>query len=117
MYHSKNNYMKKLVLYLLCPLLILVLMNACQKVGVPITTELTPAVFPQNASQFIEASGPPYAAFRGNFALDYWFMQSLISDEAILPARGGNWYDPSNGYNNIHLHNWGPANGWTNSTW
>jgi starch-binding outer membrane protein, SusD/RagB family len=117
MYHSKNNYMKKLVVYILCCLFLLVFGLACQKVGVPITTELTPAVFPQNASQFIEASGPPYAALRGNFALDYWFMQSLSSDEAILPARGGNWYDPSNGYNNIHLHNWTPANGWTNTTW
>ena len=109
--------MKKVLTYIIFTALIGFSLSSCQKVGVPVTTELTPNVFPQNASQFIEASGPPYAALRGNFALDYWFLQSLSSDEAILPARGGNWYDPSNGYNNVHLHNWGPANGWTNSTW
>ncbi|TDW97048.1 RagB/SusD family nutrient uptake outer membrane protein [Dinghuibacter silviterrae] len=105
--------MKKITLYILAAFVL----GACQKVGVAVTTELTPQVFPQNNQQFIEASGPPYAALRGNFSLDYWFMQTLSTDEAILPARGGNWYDPSNGYNNLHYHNWGPANGWTNSCW
>ena len=113
----KNSNMKKLLIYILFPVLLLVLLYSCQKVGVKISTELTPDVFPQNSTQFIQASGPPYAALRGNFELDYWFIQSLSSDEAILPARGGNWYDASNGYNHIHLHDWTSTNGWTNSTW
>ena len=99
----KTRNMKKVLTYIIFTALIGFSLSSCQKVGVPVTTELTPNVFPQNAAQFIEASGPPYAALRGNFALDYWFLQSLSSDEAILPARGGNWYDPSNGYNNVHL--------------
>lgn len=96
--------------------LIVYLTTACHDVNVPVNTELTPDIFPQNSSQFIQASGPPYAAFRGNFSLDYWFIQSLSTDEAILPARGGNWYD-NQGYLMLHYHNWTKDHGTTNSVW
>ncbi|QMW05480.1 RagB/SusD family nutrient uptake outer membrane protein [Spirosoma foliorum] len=96
--------------------LITFLITACHDVTVPVNTELTPDIFPQNSSQFIQASGPPYAALRGNFSLDYWFMQSLSTDEAILPARGGNWYD-NQGYLMLHYHSWTKDHGTTNSTW
>ncbi|MBD2755422.1 RagB/SusD family nutrient uptake outer membrane protein [Spirosoma validum] len=92
------------------------LTTACHDINVPVNTELTPDIFPQNSSQFIQASGPPYAALRGNFSLDYWFMQSLSSDEAILPARGGNWYDNQN-YRMLHYHNWTKDHGSTNGAW
>ncbi len=96
--------------------LLVYLMTACHDIEVPISTALTPDVFPQTSAQFIQASGPPYAALRGNFSLDYWFMQSLSSDEAILPARGGNWFDNQN-YRMLHYHNWTKDHGWTNSCW
>ena len=96
--------------------LLVYLTTACHDLDVPVSTQLTPDVFPQNSSQFIQASGPPYAALRGNFALDYWFIQSLSTDEAILPARGGNWYDNQN-YRMLHYHNWTKDHGWTNSVW
>ncbi len=99
-----------------CWILLLLVFTACHKLDVPVKTELTPEVFPQNPSQFIQASGPVYVAFRGNFSLDYWFMQSLSTDEAILPARGGNWYDGQN-YAMLHYHNWTKDHGWTNGCW
>ena len=88
----------------------------CHKVDVPITTQLTPEVFPQNAAQFVQASGPAYVALRGNFAIDYWFIQSCTTDESIMPARGGNWYDNQN-YRMLHYHDWTKDHGWTNSNW
>ncbi|GGA89704.1 RagB/SusD family nutrient uptake outer membrane protein [Puia dinghuensis] len=103
--------------YIVCIVLAAASLCGCQKVGVNIKTELSPAVFPQSQSQLVSVLGSSYAALRGNYALDYYFMQSLTTDEAILPARGGNWYDPANGYNNLHYHNWTRDNGWTNSTW
>lgn len=109
--------MKKLFSYILFPAALLAALSGCQKVSVPITTELTPDVFPQTQAQLQSVIGSAYGAFRGNFELDYWFLQSLSTDEAILPARGGNWYDASNGYNHVHLHDWASDNGWTNSTW
>jgi hypothetical protein len=91
-------------------------MPFCHKLDVPITSELTPDVFPQNQSQFIQAAGPAYAALRGNFSLDYHFMQSQSTDESIMPARGGNWYDNQN-YRMLHYHSWTPDHGFTGSGW
>src|ERR1700759_2680834 len=105
--------MKKYLVYI-C---LAAVLGSCQKAGVNIKTELTPDVFPSTQPQLVSVLGSAYAALRGNYALDYFFMQSLTTDEAILPARGGNWYDPANGYNNLHYHNWTRDNGWTNSTW
>ena len=97
-------------------LLMLNFLLACHQIDVPVSTELTPDIFPQNASQFIQASGPPYAALRGNFSIDYWFMQSETTDESIMTARGGNWFDNQN-YRMLHYHSWTKDHGWTNSTW
>lgn len=108
--------MKKLLISSGFVVLVMYLTTACHDVEVPVRTQLTPDVFPQNSTQFIQASGPPYAALRGNFALDYWFMQSLSTDEAILPARGGNWFDNQN-YMMLHYHNWTQDHGWTNAAW
>ena len=107
--------MKKSINYTI--LLALIFMGAaCHKLDVPITTQLTPDVFPQNPSQFIQASGPAYVALRGNFSIDYWFIQSLSTDESIMPARGGNWYDNQN-YRMMHYHDWTKDHGWTNANW
>lgn len=107
--------MKKIVSNIkILPLLVFI--AGCHKLDVPITTQLTPDVFPQNPAQFVQASCPAYVALRGNFSLDYWFMQSESTDESIMTARGGNWYDNQN-YRALHYHDWTKDHGWTNSTW
>lgn len=97
-------------------LLLALLVFGCHKIDVPVNTQLTPDIFPQTTAQFIQASGPPYAALRGNFSLDYWFIQTLTTDEAILPARGGNWYD-NRGYIDMHYHSWTKDHGASGSCW
>lgn len=96
--------------------LLITTITACHKIDVPITSELTPNVFPQNEAQFIQAIGPAYTALRGDFAISYWFTQSLSSDEAIMPARGGNWYDNQN-YRMLHYHDWTRDHGFTGASW
>lgn len=108
--------MKKIAQHISILIVTAGLLAGCHKIDVPVTTALTPDVFPQTDAQFIQETGPVYVAFRGNFALDYWFMQTLSTDEAILPARGGNWYD-NKGYMSTHLHDWTRDHGWTNSCW
>ncbi len=108
--------MKKIFKYISLPILALGLLWSCHDIDVPITTQLTPDVFPSDSAQFVQASGTAYAALRGNYALDYWFMQTLSTDEAILPARGGNWYDNKN-YLMLHYHTWTPDHPWTASCW
>jgi hypothetical protein len=108
--------MKKLIYYTIVSILLTVFFASCQKLDVVIDTQLTPDAFPKDSVQFIQATGPAYAALRGNFSLDYFFMQTLSSNEAILPARGGNWLD-NNNYKLLHYHTWTKDHPWTNSCW
>lgn len=89
---------------------------ACHDLDVPVTTQLTPEIFPQTPTQFIQAAGPTYNSFRQNYSTDYWFLQSLSTDEAILPARGGNWYDGGR-YEQHHKHTWNQDNAHVQSAW
>lgn len=92
------------------------LLFACHDLEVPVENALTQANFPTRTEHFIQASGPTYTSFRGSIALSYWFLQSLSSDESILPARGGNWYDGAR-YFQLHQHNWNPDNAQIDGTW
>jgi starch-binding outer membrane protein, SusD/RagB family len=102
--------MKKILKYIGLPILMVGLLGSCEDLDVPITTQLTPDVFPQNSTQYIQASGAVYAAFRGDFAFSWWWSQSITTDEAIMPARGGNWFD-NRGYACQHYHDWTADNG------
>lgn len=108
--------MKKIHKYLGLSIAIIGLLWSCDNLEVPITTQLTPDVFPQNSEQYIQAAGPVYAAFRGEFAFAWWWTSSLTTDEAILPARGGNWFDNRN-YISLHMHDWTPDSGNLSSLW
>lgn len=108
--------MKKIINYTIVSIILIVLFSSCQKLDVVIDTQLTPDAFPKDSIQFIQATGPAYAALRGNFSLDYFFLVTLSTDEAILPARGGNWYD-NQGYRLLHYHEWTKDHAGTNSTW
>jgi len=90
-----------------------VLFCSCHKLDVPITSELTPNVFPQDSAQFIQAEGPAYVALRGSYGVEYFFMQTLSTDEEILPARGGNWFN-SGENQQLHYHSW---NAYMESMW
>ncbi|HZL08840.1 MAG TPA: RagB/SusD family nutrient uptake outer membrane protein [Prolixibacteraceae bacterium] len=107
--------MKKLIIFFILPILAGFVV-ACHDIEVPITTQMTPDVFPQNDEQYTQTAGAAYATLRGNYALDYHFITTLSTDEGILPARGGNWYDNQN-YSKLHYHNWDKDHGWTNSAW
>jgi hypothetical protein len=108
--------MKKIFNYIGLSGVLAFTMMACHKVDVPVTTQLIPELFPTNSAQFIQAAGPAYMALRGGYSLEYHFMQSLSTDEGIMPARGGNWYDNRN-YIDLHYHTWTKDHPLSNSTW
>jgi len=108
--------MKKLLTYSISIGWLFFVLSACHKVEVPVSTELTPDVFPQDSAQFVQAAGPAYVALRGNYGVEYFFQQSFSTDEGIMPARGGNWYD--GGQNKeMHYHSWTRDNGYVNGNW
>jgi len=108
--------MKKILNYIIVPALLLTAVTSCHKLDVPITTQLTPDVFPQDSAQFISASGPAYVALRGNYATEYFFQQCYSTEEGIMPARGGNWYDGRQNLD-MHYHSWTKDNPYVASNW
>ena len=72
--------MKRLFKYLYIPLLLAGIFASCHKIEVPISTELTPSIFPQDSNQFIQASGPAYVALRGNWSTEYFFQQCYSTE-------------------------------------
>jgi hypothetical protein len=105
---QKNNYT-----YILAGILLL---SACTKTDVPVEDQLTPQNFPATDQQFILASGPAYISFRGTFCTAYWQLQTLSTDEAILPGRAGGWYDGGR-YQQMHYHSWTPDNPIVGDSW
>jgi len=101
--------------YLVLPALMISLYS-CHKLDVAPNSELTSSVFPTTDAQYKALIGPIYTALRGNWSVDYWFTQTLSTDEAILPSFGSNWYD-GNKYQELHRHTWTKDNAWVNSTW
>lgn len=81
------------------------MIHACHDLDVPLKSKLTPETFPTKPEHFLQLSGTVYSQFRENYAGAYWFMQVLSTDEAMLPARGGNWLDGGR-YQQLHLHTW-----------
>ncbi|AEW03507.1 carbohydrate-binding protein SusD [Niastella koreensis] len=108
--------MKKRLIYIVASLMAAGVMVSCHKVTVKATTELTPDVYPQDSASFISASGPAYVALRGNVAAEYFFQQTYSTDEGIMPARGGNWYDGGQNME-MHYHTWTRDNGYLNGNW
>ena len=108
--------MKKLFIGILGILSVATIISSCQKINVPVTSEITPAVYPLTPSQFTSAEGPVYIAARNDFSGSYWFAQSCSTDEAVLPTFGSNWLD-GNKYVELHRHTWTKDNAWVNSTW
>ncbi|OQP51657.1 hypothetical protein A4D02_25085 [Niastella koreensis] len=94
----------------------LLVLGACTKIDVPVENQLTPQSFPETDQQFIAAVGPAYVSFRGSFCLAYWQLQTLSTDEAILPSRAGGWYDGGR-YQQLHYHSWTPDNPIVGDSW
>lgn len=90
---------------LLLLLLVIVGATSCRKMEVETPGFFTSANFPVSESQYIAATGPVYITFRGEIPLSYWFLQSFSTDEAILPAHNGSWYDGGR-YMQLHMHTW-----------
>jgi hypothetical protein len=92
------------------------LIAACTKLDVPVQSQLTPGNFPATPAEYIAASGPAYTQLRNQYAQSYWFMQELSTDEAIIIARAGNWYDGGK-WRDLHYHSWTIDHELVNGTW
>ena len=101
--------------YILAIIMVGVL-NSCHDLETEISTQLTKDNFPTREEHFVAAAASSYSAFRSDYAVKYWFLQTLTTDEAIMPARGGNWYDLAR-YEQLHKHTWNADHGFVLDTW
>lgn len=95
-------------------------LSGCRKLDVDVESRYTPGNFPTNNASYAAAVGAVYAQLASSksgdatyfmngtgfsYGVDYWMLQELSTDEAIIPARDGN-YDDGGKYRFLHLHTW-----------
>src|SRR4051812_27481154 len=79
--------------------------GSCTKLDVPVESQYVQANFPKTTADYIALLGTMYSNLSSNYAVPYWRMQELSTDEAIIPARDGN-YDDGGQYRQLHYHTW-----------
>lgn len=92
------------------------LFTSCHKIEVPVTSEITPDVYPQTDAQFSSASGPVYINLRSEYATTHFFLQSMTTDESLLATFAADWID-GNRYLDLHRHTWTKDNAVVGSGW
>jgi hypothetical protein len=96
--------MKKI--FILCATVaMLVSSYSCTKLDVPVESQYVKSNFPVTDADYNALIGTIYANLSSQFAVPYWRMQELSTDEAILPARDGN-FDDGGQYRQLHYHTW-----------
>jgi len=89
---------------------------ACTKLKVPVESQYVSSNFPTTANDYAALFGTMYSNLSSNFAVTYWRMQELSTDEAILPARDGN-FDDGGQYRQMHYHTWNYDHPYVTGIW
>ncbi|MDB5061057.1 MAG: hypothetical protein JWP67_900, partial [Mucilaginibacter sp.] len=96
--------MKKIII--LCAAVVVIMSTySCTKLDVPVESQYVKSNFPVTDADFNALTGTIYSNLSSNYAVPYWRMQELSTDEAILPARDGN-FDDGGQYRQLHYHSW-----------
>jgi hypothetical protein len=96
--------MKKI--FILCAAVVVIMSTySCTKLDVPVESQYVKSNFPVTDADFNALTGTIYSNLSSNYAVPYWRMQELSTDEAILPARDGN-FDDGGQYRQLHYHTW-----------
>jgi hypothetical protein len=96
--------MKKI---LIAALAIATIAGACRKLDVQPESQYTDTNFPKTAADYQALVGPIYTQLASKYAIEYFRMQELTTDEAIIPGRDGN-YDDGGQYRQHHHHTYTP---------
>lgn len=83
------------------------LASGCRKLDVKVESQYIEDNFPKTAADYKALIGPVYSNLASRYAIDYFRMQELTTDELILPGRDGN-YDDGGQYRQHHNHTYTP---------
>jgi starch-binding outer membrane protein, SusD/RagB family len=81
---------------------IAVIAGACTKLDVTPESQYIDTNFPKTAADYKALIGPIYTQLASKYAIDYFRMQELTTDEAIIPVRDGNYNDNGQYYQHHH---------------
>lgn len=88
---------------------ILLFSFGCTDLDVPVVSELTPDIFPKTEKDFVAVASAAYSSMTAS-RFDYmWLAQSLTTDEMIITADGGRWYDGAR-WMQPHMHTYDKDN-------
>ncbi len=79
------------------------LLTGCRKLDVKVESQYVSGNFPITAADYAAVIGPVYSQLSSKYAIEYFRMQELTTDEAIIPGRDGN-YDDGGQYRQHHHH-------------
>ncbi|AOM77364.1 RagB/SusD family nutrient uptake outer membrane protein [Pedobacter steynii] len=102
--------------YITAAALMALTLGSCTKLDVDVESQLTNGNFPVTPDAFVAATGTVYQKFNAGFGVDIWRMYELTSEEAIITARNGGYYDQGR-YQTLHKHNWLPDHPIIQSAW
>lgn len=97
--------MKKVHTLFTTLVIIVIAASSCRKLDVPVESQYVKDNFPVTSSDYAALLGTMYTNLSSNYAINYWRMQELSTDEAIIPARDGN-FDDGGQYRQMHYHTW-----------
>jgi hypothetical protein len=97
-------------------LIIGMLAASCTDLDVPIDSTLTTDIFPRTEAEYIALTGPVYTQMREQVTQDYFMMQEFSTDEAVLTARGSDYYDGGR-YLQLNLHTWNETHPFLPNVW
>ncbi|HSC37955.1 MAG TPA: RagB/SusD family nutrient uptake outer membrane protein, partial [Chitinophagaceae bacterium] len=95
---------------------LLLLSAGCRKLDVAVNSQYVGSNFPSTKGDYSAVIGPVYTQLSANYCTEYFRMQELSTDEAIIPARDGN-YDDGGQYRQHHHHTWTPDHTNVISVW
>jgi hypothetical protein len=76
----------------------------CSDLDVPVESQLTS--IPNTTQGYVAATGSVYQKMSSqSFAVDFWRVVELSTDEAMIPNRNGSYYD-NGSYIKLHKHTW-----------
>ena len=76
---------------------------SCRKLDVTVESQYVSANFPTTAADYAAIIGPIYTQLSSRYAIEYFRMQELTTDEVLIPGRDGN-YDDGGQYRQHHHH-------------
>jgi starch-binding outer membrane protein, SusD/RagB family len=105
--------MKKILIALSA---IVVIAGACTKLDITPESQYIDTNFPKTPADYQALIGPIYTQLASKYAIEYFRMQELTTDECILPARDGN-YDDGGQYRQHHNHSYTPDHSNVKDVW